>query len=182
MSDAAEDQIHTSKLSERLSTQASKPRQLSRGDLLEALRRIGNREVIPVLSEIAKDPSDPLCCDAARLIFDMGDPAGAELLFELALVGNDEKRYEAAVDLGECGDARAAPFLLPLLDNDTGRLAPQKHWGTQADRRAVPALVNLLSESDNPGLHSAVIDALGLIGDRVATEPLFAASSQCKKG
>jgi HEAT repeat protein len=157
----------------------SRPRELSRRNLLDALGWIASPDVTPTLLEIARDRTDPWREEALRLFSEMGHGADPDVLFEFTSDEDEEIRREAAVALGKAGDKRAAGLLLPLLENE--------HWDTRAmeavgytrDRSAVAPLLAVLSERDSGGMGTAserrraAIDALGRIGDCSATEPLL---------
>ncbi len=156
-------------------------RQLTRSDLLSALRELGNPQVCSILVPIAQDRSDLFSCNVARLIFDLGDPAGADLLFQLTSSANEEVRNKAAVQLGECADKRAAELLLPLLKDDHWQTRAARALGLAGDRRAVPVLLSLQTNEDNSALCEAAIEALGRIGDHAATEPLLQHLTRARK-
>ena len=123
--------------------------------------------------------------DELRLREDLGAAAGdrkarMELLRQLRSALKDplpEVRTKALKALGELGDKRATPAVMPLLDDPSPgiRRSAAVVLGKLKSKTAVPALVRVLMESDDRAFLQPVILALGEIGDRSAVPGLLCA-------
>jgi HEAT repeat protein len=103
------------------------------------------------------------------------------------VVDPDRSRRLAAIEaLGDIGDVRTGPVLLPLIDegsgtSTTGRalrrdaditMAAVLALGKIGDFRAVRAFGVLARAESNLALHSTVVQALGLVGGSDARDAL----------
>lgn len=103
-------------------------------------------------------------------------PEAVEPLIRLLADKDSQVRESAVRALGEIGDRRAVAPLLPLLDaNDTYSLElGAEALGKLKDSRAVPPLCRIAAATDLRGrCRPAAVQALGLIGDRAATDVLM---------
>lgn len=104
---------------------------------------------------------------------------GRDCLEALVARGADRARRLAAVEaLGDLGDGRSVPVILPFVEAAAGGPSTTKSPARDADlmmvsilalgkiraAEAIPALARLAREQPDLALHSTVVHALGLIG------------------
>ncbi len=170
-----------------------------RGEAAEALSNLGDKDVVPFLIAAlkirSKDPKDLYPAYAAGKVAEalgkLGDPRAIPAL--LSLIGSREGfigtipaghvyplGQEAAKALGKLGSSAAEP-LMQLLHhaNRDVRSDAAKALGVMKESRAVPLLLSLLPSSiegssyEDNKVNMEVVEAIGEIGDKRATQPLL---------
>lgn len=148
-----------------------------RSAAMGALRVLGTVAVEPLITAL-RHPHPEVRWRAARILGDLGEPRASEPL--VARLQDPERvvRDNSAVALANLKDSRAfEPLLVAFEQGDNDIL---KGWvrhdaaiclGRLGDARAVPTLIAGLEQR---GEHSAIVEALGQIGDKRAFEPLIA--------
>jgi HEAT repeat protein len=170
---------------------------------IRAVGRLGDARAIPALLRLLRDPLDEVRVVAVEALGNLRAREALPDLVPLLGRGSEELRVKATYALGKIGDAAAVQKLLGALANETLR-APAREAliavgepavaplvdclrgrveGCDAasavavlrvigDARATPALV---AELDRGRVRrSAVVQALGALGDRAALVPLLA--------
>jgi HEAT repeat protein len=140
-----------------------------------ALGRIGEPgEVLPRMLQLAKSDAPRLVELLSQVVRGDGFRQQATPYLVEALLSEEysvDARGYILEALGLTGDPEAIQYLLPLLDRDNPlwRHAVEA-IGRIPDRRAIPALVKLLHTypEEEMGPDSAVVEALGIIGDKAA--------------
>jgi len=138
----------------------------------EALEKIGEPAVEPLINALGKSSSRSFNWRISDVLEKIGEPA-VEPLIDALKDGKWMVRLTAADALGKIGDARAVE---PLI---TAMKAERPHQcggeilalGRIGDARAVEPLVAMLKEKEPSAVHSAA-KALGMIGEP-AVEPLI---------
>ncbi|HUO84083.1 MAG TPA: HEAT repeat domain-containing protein [Thermoanaerobaculia bacterium] len=128
----------------------------------------------PLLSELAAPEGPKNGAASARALGRMKDPP-FDRLVRLLRSPTPATRQFAAEALGETKDARAVEVLLAATREDPALVSTAADALRRIGRTAVPELLDKLDEKEKPS-RSAVIEALGLIGDARGVEPLIASA------
>jgi HEAT repeat protein len=159
----------------------SRPYQV--GQIIEAVGELGGEPAYQFLTNYwlapdAKESRESLC----RAFGAMRDPRALPLLLQ-TLDEETETRAAAAAALGELGDTNALPALLALVEDKDQQV--RQHTLTAVGRlgqaSAVPTLLKALESDVNRDLRAEICEALGLIADPTAVDPILAVLSNQPK-
>ena len=174
-----------------------------RGEALGAIERIGSKavpELIRVVDDLGRD--DKLRAFAAVALGGIKDKRGVPPLIASLSDVSHEVVAEGAAALGQIGDSRAVEPLIPLLTHKDQSVAAiaAKSLAQIGDPRVIPALVELIQrdgdffaiiavgklraraavnaliphlKSDSQPIRCNAAEALGLIKDKGAVDPLI---------
>jgi HEAT repeat protein len=134
--------------------------------VLAALGKLGDPSIVPVLTEVLRNPNDDGRHLAAKALGQIGDPGAAPALLAALEDEKSSVRCAAAESLGSLKIAAAVPALVTMLDEDgrEARQAAARALGEIGDPTAVPALIQALADHER-SVSSAAVVALGRIGD-----------------
>lgn len=112
---------------------------------------------------------------AAKELVKIKDPSVVDVLIHAISDKEEEVRIEVVQALGEIGDERAVKPLVNALNDESlaVREKTAKALGKLEKREAGDALILALSSNTDLSIVSAVIEALGQIGDTMAVDPLI---------
>jgi len=147
---------------------------------IEALGRLGDERVIPLLLPVLASDHTPSIVEAAiEALVSFGDASAIPVLIDL--VKQQHYSVHAALDaLARLRQPEAVPGLLEALDRGLEMEMPDEVkasilWtlGELEDPRAVPALLEI-AETHDKDMRAAAIEALGKIRDPAAVPALIA--------
>lgn len=143
----------------------------------EALGRLANPEVIPILCAGLADVDEWSSPRLASVLVGFGDQAVEALLETLDHSPSLNGRMWSAQVLGKIGSSRAVSALLDHLHDrsEKMRLSVANALGDIGDLRAVRPLVNLILRDPIPAVRAQAASALGALGDREAVPILVTA-------
>lgn len=98
-------------------------------------------------------------------------PVSIKPLLPLIDEKNEEVRYSALTILGALGEKSALKPLLKALKNDKMRSSAIEALGGIREAKAAKALLPFL-KNENAGIRAQAADSLGLIGNKLAIDPL----------
>jgi HEAT repeat protein len=128
------------------------------------------KESVPYLLKLLQDGNEEVRNFACVMLGDIGNREAVASLIRALSDKDVNVSHSAAEALGKIGDRSALFPLIELLKGDFWvQYSAITAIGAMRDYRAVPHLLQLL---DNEFLSTAVIDALGEIGDPRALHPL----------
>jgi HEAT repeat protein len=149
-----------------------------RKEVFKALPQMGKAGAAALRAMIAEGDADTQVRAALALV-EAGDPGAFEPLLKRVPDAEPDVRATAVRALGQAGDRRAVPVLIPLLKDEKKAGVDRSTWffaaealGALKDPRAVGPLVEMMKEAD-PGKQAYAARALGEIGDRAAVGPLL---------
>ena len=162
------------------------------GNYCVKLKNLGIERAMPVNRLIAFAQKNDKN-EALRLLAKYGNSTAVIPLMSELAAGNADSRFKIAIVLGEIGDPRAINILIESLkgryddnmtyyrgriNSETARAAAARALGTFGDSRATQALIesglqNAKEASKDDLVVGYSAEALGLIGDKIAVEPLL---------
>jgi hypothetical protein len=91
----------------------------TRGSVVEALGKIGNKEAVDALKKIINHPSWEVRISVVRILGDIEGIKAVDMLIPRLKDGDSRVRMATAIQLGEIGDSRAVKPLIPLLKDES---------------------------------------------------------------
>ena len=144
--------------------------------VVDALLELAGRDLTPLLSEFAADPSDVVRRFAVEVLARLNDPEAHELLVRTAMLDTDWWVRERAVEaLAAFGDVRVAPQIVEIMRSSPGiELACLQALMDLKASEAAPAVALLLDAGDSDVRLKALecLDALQATGQAPAIEAL----------
>ena len=147
----------------------SKEDGLLRQRAILALGEIRDGRAIDPLLRALDDDEDHVRESAVSALGHIQDPKAVEPLIDLLT----KEPFDVMGALGELGDQRAAPHLIPLLKHQEKYMRQHVAFalGEIADRRALKPLLALLDD-ESVGVRTAAVNAIGEFRDLATVEPL----------
>ena len=160
-----------------------------RAAIVRVLGQLGNKSVIPVLTEILEKPNSPLKEEAIDALLKLEDKQSLfPKLIKLLKDESQDVRKKVALELGEFADQDKSILIDALIDvlkgigseydTDYVRASAVITLGKIGDSSAVPALISVLENDKCLVARVATAKALGEIGYARAVPVLISASSQ----
>ena len=137
-----------------------------RREVIDVLRKIGDRRAVPALIEALKDDDRGVQSRAAGALGEIGDPSAVPALNDALKNTENQMEWCVADALGEIGDKRGIPTLIKLLkhEDDVVRCQAINSLAKIGGGSIVQPLIDTLKDKDCVVRGSAV-EALGKIGD-----------------
>lgn len=136
-----------------------------RNSATEALMRIGEAAIGPIVSRISSEPDADVRLSLVNLLGDLRSPEGFRVLLDLLSREIDTNVASSIVSsIGKYREAAALPRLIPLLQRDDVWLKFHvvEALGEIGDRAALPAILPLYGEKS---LRKPILEAVGKIAD-----------------
>jgi HEAT repeat protein len=149
----------------------------------QALGKISDPRVVPLLTRALKSPDAAVCVAAVDALSKVGSPKSVEAIMAMLRHGNGHVRAAALDALGtlrlpEAVDSIARLLKDPLWDV---RRAAADVLGRCHEPRVLDPLLAQMSDED-PDVREAVVMAIANLGDRRAIEPLVLALADSASG
>jgi hypothetical protein len=140
----------------------------------QRLLSLGSAALGPLLDAL-ESAELPLRWKVLLLLYEIGDSRAVPAIIHCLQSPSPAIRAAAAQLLGKSGDKRAATVLRESLTND--QQAESLVWIIQAlgalkDPLSVDPLIRVMQQTDSSAIRYTAIEALGLIGDTRAIEPI----------
>ena len=139
----------------------------------EILGKIGDTRAVEPLIASLNDKYSNVRIAAAKSLGQIGDAQAVEPLIATLQSNVSDLRMASVIALGEIGDARAVKALIDAFEDEVGFVgfSAARSLG-QIGSPAVEPLITVLN-SDNYNTRKRAVEALGLVGDAGAVEPLI---------